>query len=104
MGDISVTIVKQGKNYFGRVTVLVLDQGGNPASGVQVEGSWTWKSAVIDASSGVTDGSGVVTLDSPKRKASSGDFFTFTVTDLILSGYFYDLARNVKTSESATVP
>jgi hypothetical protein len=104
VGDISVEIVKQGVNYFGRATVLVLDQDGNPASGVDVEGSWTWKSAVIDAVSGVSDGSGVVTLDSSKKKASSGDVFTFTVANLFLGGYTYNSASNVKTSDSATVP
>lgn len=32
------------------------------------------------------------------------DVFTFTVTDLILTGYTYDPASNVESSDSATVP
>jgi len=104
VGDISVAIVQQGKNYLGRATVLVLDQDGNPASGVEVVGDWTWNSTDIGASSGTTDGSGVASVDSSKQKAASGDVFTFSVTNLILSGYTYDAESNVKTSESATVP
>ncbi|UCC71572.1 MAG: right-handed parallel beta-helix repeat-containing protein [Gemmatimonadota bacterium] len=104
VGDISVAIVKQGVNYLGRATVLVLDQYDNPASGVEVVGAWTWNSADIGASSGITDGNGYATVDSAKRKASSGDVFEFTVTNLILNGYTYEPADNVKTKESATVP
>jgi len=104
VGDIGVAIVQQGKNYLGRATVAVLDQDGNPVSGVEVVGSWTWNSTDIGASSGISDGSGVATVDSSKQKAASGDVFTFTVTNLILSGYTYDAESNLKTSESATVP
>jgi hypothetical protein len=86
------------------VTVSVLDQDGNPASGVEVAGSWTWNSTDIGASSGVTDGNGVAIVNSPKQKASTGDVFTFTVTNLVLDGYSYDSASNVKTSDSAMVP
>ena len=103
VGDISVAIVKQGRNYRGRATVSVLDRDGNPASGVEVEGSWTWNSTDIGAGSGVTDGNGVATVNSSKKKASSGDVFTFTVTNLILNGSSYDSASNVTTSDSATV-
>ncbi|UCC48789.1 MAG: fibronectin type III domain-containing protein [Gemmatimonadota bacterium] len=104
VGDISVTIVQLGVNRLASATVLVLDQYGVPISGVEVVGDWTWNSTDIGASSGITDGSGVATVDSSKQKALSGDVFEFTVTNLILSGYTYDAASNVKTSESATVP
>jgi hypothetical protein len=104
VAEISAVIVKEGRNYLGRVIVSVLDQDGNRASGVEVAGSWTWNSTAIGASSGVTDGNGVATVNSSKQKASSGDVFTFTVTNLILNGYSYASASNVKTSDSATVP
>jgi chitodextrinase len=104
VGDISVTIVQQGVNRLGRATVLVLDQYDNPVSGVEVVGDWTYNGAGIGTSSGTTDGSGVATVDSGKEKAASGDVFAFTVSDLILAGYTYDAASNLKTTESATVP
>jgi parallel beta-helix repeat protein len=104
VGDISVAIVQLGVNYLGRVTVTVLDQDDMPISGVEVVGSWTYNSTDIGSGSATTDGSGVATLDSSKQKAVSGDVFTFSVTDLILSGYTYDPADNLETSDSATVP
>ena len=61
-------------------------------------------SADIGAGSGISDGAGVATLDSSKHKASTGDVFEFTVTDLILAGYTYDVASNVETVDFATVP
>jgi hypothetical protein len=104
VADISVVILNQGKNYWGRATVTVVDQDDVPVSGAQVDGSWTWNSAGIGTSSGVTDGNGDATVDSSKEKAASGDVFEFTVTDLTLTGYTYDSGSNVKDSESATVP
>jgi hypothetical protein len=103
VGGLDVTLDRTGSNYRGRVTVLVLDHDGSPVSGVEVEGFWAWNSTDLGPSSGVTNGSGVVTFSTDKIKASSGDVFTFTVTDLILDGYLYDPAMNVKTSDSATV-
>jgi hypothetical protein len=104
VADITVVTVKQGKNYWGRATVTVVDQDDVPVSGAQVDGSWTWNSADIGTSSGVTDGNGDATLDSAKKKAVSGDVFEFTVTNLTLAGYSYDSASNVETSDSAAVP
>ncbi|MGD2217323.1 MAG: hypothetical protein PVJ64_11215, partial [Gemmatimonadales bacterium] len=104
VADISVAIVQRGRNYNGSATVTVVDQDGLPISGVEVVGDWTWNSTDIGAGSGTTDGNGVAIVDSSKQKAASGDLFTFSVTNLILAGYDYDSASNVKTSESATVP
>ncbi len=103
VADIGVTIGNRGKNYYGTATVLVLDQDGNPAAGVEVVGTWTWNSTDIGTSSGITDASGVAVLDSSNEKAASGDVFTVTVTDLILAGYSYNAAANLETADSATV-
>ncbi|UCC84493.1 MAG: fibronectin type III domain-containing protein, partial [Gemmatimonadota bacterium] len=104
VADISVTIVQRGVNYSGSAMVTVVDQYGAPVSGVEVVGDWTYNSAGIGSASGITDGSGIATVDSAKEKAASGDVFTFTVTDLILAGYTYDPASNLESSDSATVP
>lgn len=102
--DISITIVNRGRNYSGTATVTVLDQDGNPSPGVEVIGSWTWNSMDIGSGSEVTDGNGVAILSSSNVKAASGDVLTFNVTDLVLSGYTYDPASDVETSDSATIP
>jgi chitodextrinase len=99
---LSVTVLAQGKNFFGRATATVVDQDDNPIAGVEVQGTWTWNSTDLGARTGTTDGGGIATVDSSKEKASAGDTFTFVVTDLVLSGYTYDAAGSV-TSASATV-
>jgi chitodextrinase len=104
VADITVAIARQGRNYFAQATVSVVDQDGQPVSGVLVAGDWTWNGAAIGAASATTDTDGVVTLESSKEKANSGGVFVFTVTDLVLDGYIYNPANNVKTSESASVP
>ena len=104
VNDITVVIANRGKNYFGTATVTVVDQDGNPTSGVEVVGSWSWNSMNLGSGSGVTDGSGTVIMDSPNAKAVSTDVLTFTVTDLVLGGYTYDSASDVESSDSATVP
>ena len=104
VASMSATIVTRGRNAQGRVMVSVIDQDGNAVSGVEVQGTWTWNSTNIGGSSGITGGSGVASIDSPKEKASSGDVFTFTVTSLLLTGFTYDSTSNVVSSASATVP
>jgi hypothetical protein len=104
VNDITVVIANRGKNYFGTATVTVVDQDGNPTSGVEVVGSWSWNSMNLGSGSGVTDGTGVVIMDSPNVKAVSTDVLTFTVTDLVLGGYTYDSVGDVESSDSVTVP
>lgn len=104
VSDVSVSIVNKGINYSGQAAVRVVDQDGIPVSGVQVEGVWTLNSGSIGTDSGSTSDSGEATLDSAKRKAVSGDEFTFSVTGLTGGGYTYDPASDVETSDSATVP
>jgi hypothetical protein len=104
VADIAVTVSRQGKNYRGVATVSVEDQNGSPIGGVQVTGSWELNSTPIGSSSGTTSGSGAVTINSSKERASSGDVFRFVVTNLILAGYNYDPGSNVETSDTASVP
>lgn len=104
VAGIDLTVSRQGKNYRGVATVTVVDQNGSPLGGVQVTGSWELQGSAIGNASGTTSGSGTVTINSAKRKASSGDVFRFTVTSLSLAGYTYDAGSNVETSDTVSVP
>lgn len=102
--DTVVISLKQGTNYTASATVTVLDQGGSPVSGAQVDGSWTLNSLDIGTGSGITGSDGVSTIDSSKEKPSGGDTFRFTVTNVILDGYTYESASNVENSDFVDVP
>ena len=62
----------------------------------------TWSGLYSANVSGVTLADGTITFNSGKVK--SGGTFTFTVTDVVKSGYAYDPVLNVKTYDSVTVP
>ena len=104
VSGISVTVIRQGKNYRAAATITVEDQNGSVIGGVQVTGSWELENLPIGNGSGTTSGGGSVTINSSKEKASSGDVFRFIVTSLNLAGYIYDAGSNVETSDTASVP
>ena len=79
-------------------SVTVRDNNGNVVPGATVIGSWT--GAVSGNASQLTNSSGKADFRSARVKAATGSVFTFTVTGLTLSGYSYDAARNVETSDS----
>ncbi|UCG97097.1 MAG: hypothetical protein JSW31_16190, partial [Burkholderiales bacterium] len=69
-------------------------------SGATVSG--TWSGADSGTGSVLTNSSGQADFRSARVRATSGSVFTFTVTGISLSGYTYDPARNVETSDSIT--
>jgi PKD repeat protein len=79
-------------------SVTVRDNNGNPVSGATVSG--TWSGVVGGSASLVTNSSGQADFVSARVNAATGSVFTFTVTGITLSGYAYDPARNVETSDS----
>ena len=87
-----------GPNNSGVVTVWITDTSEADVEGATVYG--TWSGIVGGAASSVTGVDGKVTLQSPKVK--SGGTFTFTVDDVVKSGWTYDPAG--ETSGSITVP
>lgn len=104
IGDITMSgsITQKGKNTFCKAssTVLVLDQGNQPLSGVSVTGQWSGAySALL---SGSTASNGKVTFTSGSVKVCGS--FTFTVNDAIKSGFVYVPSGNVETSDSITLP
>jgi len=92
--DMSTETRTAGRNTFTTAvaTVKIVDAAGNPVEGATVSGHWSGLTSDLD--SGLTDASGLVVLKSDAVKNSSGTF-TFTVDDVVLSGWIYDSSANV---------
>ena len=98
VADIAISIKKAGINVNAIATVTVVDADG-PVAGATVSGSWSGLTGDVD--SGITDENGNVSLSSNKVKNANGTF-TFTVDNVVKSGWDYD--NSVKPSASITVP
>lgn len=88
--DVRLYERQAGKSVFTSAvaTVTIVDTDG-PLAGATVYGSWS--GATRDTDSGVTDAYGQVALSSNEKKnARSGTTFTFTVTNVVKSGWTYD--------------
>jgi len=81
----------------GRAVITIKDTNGNFVSGATVY--VTWSGSVSGTSSGVTDSSGVVTLDSA-RGPRKGATFTATVTNVTHATLNYNASLNVETSDT----
>jgi len=90
-----------GINTAAIATVTIVDADGNPVEGVTVYGQWSGLTS--DSDIGATDAGGQVSLASNRIKRANGTF-VFTVDDVVLNGWTYDVAANVETSDSITVP
>jgi len=103
--DMSLSTRSAGpKNKFTKAvaTVTISDANG-PVEGATVSSSWS--DATSDIDSGLTDASGLVTLESNEVKnASGGTTYTFAVDDVVKSGLTYDASSNIETSDSISVP
>jgi len=100
--SIAMALKTSGSYKYATATVTVIDAAGNPVSGARVYGHWS--GATLDSDSGLTNSSGQVTLTSNRvRRPPSGTTFTFTVDNIQLSGWTYDSASNVITSNSIKV-
>jgi len=101
--SITMALKKTGLYTYALATITIVDACGNPVAGATVSGQWS--GATSDRDTGTTNGSGQVTVQSNGvRRAPSGTTFTFTVNNVTLSGWVYDSAANVETSDSIRVP
>lgn len=97
---LTVQNVYAGSNrWFGRALVTVHDQNHLPISGVVVTGNWSGL-APQTGDTGLTNASGVATVDSNKKKNPKGQF-CFDVTGLTLSPYVYDQALDAPVTPPA---
>jgi hypothetical protein len=99
VNDIAMSYQKKGSNYNGVATVWIKDTNSADVEGATVYG--TWSGSVNGPAEGITGPDGKVTLTSPKNKG--GGTFTITVTDVVKTGYTYNPALNVETSDSITI-
>lgn len=101
ISDIAMSSATYGGNRIsGIASITVRDEFGATVSGATV--SVNWSGATSSSDSDATDGSGVVVFESGKKK--NGGTYTVTVTDVTGSGYNYNPALNVETSDSITAP
>jgi hypothetical protein len=98
--DIAMGSGQAGPNYWGTATVLIYDEDLVAIEGVTVYGDWS--GATVESQSDITLIDGRITFKS--SKVSGGGTFTFTVTDVVKTGYTYDPGQNVETSDSITAP
>ncbi|WP_281795682.1 hypothetical protein [Desulforhabdus amnigena] len=100
VSGIAMSYQQKGKNYRAAATVTIGDAKGGSVSGATVHGMFS--GATSDSVSGVTDGSGQITLNSSSTRQSGT--WTFCVTDVVRAGWTYDQSANVKTCDSITTP
>jgi hypothetical protein len=100
VNDITMSSGRAGANYYAMATVWIVSATGANVANATVTGNWS--GAVSGSTSGVTGADGKVTLQSPNKK--NGGTFTFTVTNVTATGYQYNSALNVMTSNSITAP
>jgi len=87
--------------YKVMADIYVHDQNCANLAGVTVD--VTWSGCVSGTSSGVTDGNGEVSLQSP-RNTTGGGLFTCCVTNLTKTGYSYNSSANHETCDSLQNP
>jgi len=90
----------KGWHTYATALVTIVNETGVPVGGAAVEGYWSV--LTIDGDSETTDAEGHATLNSDSVKNAAGTF-TFTVDNIVLAGWTYDPAANVKTSNSTIV-
>ena len=81
-------------------SVTVRDSNDNVVPGATVTG--TWSGVVSGSATLLTNSSGKADFRSARVTAPAGSVFTFTVTGITLSGYTYDAAKNIETTDSIT--
>lgn len=100
IASINMTTEKDSNKLRAVATVTVVNETDYPVSGVNVYGHWS--NLTSDSDIGTTDSFGKVILYSNWKKNPKGTF-TFTVDNLVKSGWMYNSSANVETSDSITV-
>ncbi len=97
--NMSLNTAKGGLS-FAAAEIKILDSNGKPISDALVSGYW--RGLTKDTDLVVTNSSGLARCDSDKTRNSGA--FIFTVDNVSKSGWTYDSASNVETSDSISKP
>lgn len=81
-------------------TVTILDQAGKPAPNAAV--TLTASGLVTGTVTAKTNSKGQITVNTPKISSAATGTETYTVTNVVLSGYLYDATKNKVTSATLT--
>ncbi len=99
--DIAMSGNRKGANRSASAVVTIHDTDGNSVEGATVYGAWSGDYS--GDVSGNTNADGQVSFTSGKVKKANATF-TFTVNDVVKSGYVYDPGLNNETSDTVVVP
>ncbi len=101
VSSIVMSTAKINKNLlYATATVTIVNEAGLPVQGATVSGKWSGLTS--DSDSGTTDVDGRVILKSDTVRKTSGTF-TFTVNNVVKTGWVYNQSANLETSDSITV-
>lgn len=102
----NITMSLLTRSFFYKraaATITIVDASNVPVQGATVSG--VWSGATTDSDTKMTDINGRVTVESNEvRNPPKGTKYTFTVQNVSKTGFTYDPASNVKTSNSISVP
>jgi PKD repeat protein len=97
---ITMTLSSSKQGYSATATVTVRNQNGALVPNATVTGQWSGLTTGTASKTTGRNGTAAVTATRTKSRGT----FTFTVTDLTLSGYSYAPLRNVTNSGSISTP
>jgi PKD repeat protein len=100
VSNIAIQLVPAAVAYSPQALVAIHRPDGQPVMGVAVAGRWS--GAVKATGTAVTSANGLAVLTT--KPVKKGGTITFTVTDVVKSGYTYDASRNVETQDSIEIP
>ena len=106
VSKISLTRTKVSPNkssalYKVTANVLIVDASGAAVSGAQVYGHWD--GLYPGDATATTNARGTASFTTPSIAAVRGDVFTFSVTDVVKTGWDYVSSANTETSDSIVI-
>lgn len=101
VGDISMWYTTRGVNYFVYTKVPILDENNQAVTEATVYLNTILPDGSVQSFSGVTEADGTVTFSVKSRLTGT---YTSEVTNVVKTGWTYDEASNIETSESLSVP
>jgi hypothetical protein len=98
--DITMSSRRQWILYYGQASIWIRATDGSDVEGAVVSGKWS--GSVEGTSYGTTGPDGRIQLESPVKY--NGGTFTFTVTNVVKTGYTYAPGLNVETTDTIIAP